>query len=55
MFDNANGEQPERLTETDIVRQQRNNLMARLLDIEIQLALQEDELRRLRPKAETPA
>lgn len=31
-------------TEVDIVRQQRNALMARLLDLEVQLALQTAEL-----------
>jgi hypothetical protein len=55
MFDNTNGE-PERLSEVEVVRQQRNNLMLRVLEMEIQLAMQEDELRRLRaPKvAEVP-
>lgn len=51
MFDNTNAE-PERLSEVEVVRQQRNNLMARLLDMEITLAMQEDELRRLRPRVE---
>ena len=51
MFDNTNTidhEPPKPLTELDVLRQQRNNLMMRLLDLETMLALQEDELRRLR-------
>lgn len=35
-------------TELEVVRQQRNVLMARLLDMEVLLALRDDELRRLR-------
>ena len=50
MFDNAGNTPEKSLTEADVIRQQRNNLMARLLDLEMVLALQEDELRRLRDK-----
>jgi hypothetical protein len=56
MFDNANrGEPPKPLAEIDVLRQQRANLMIRLLDMEVMLAMQEDELKRLRQKtSDTP-
>jgi hypothetical protein len=51
MFDNAgSGEPPKPLAEIDVLRQQRANLMLRLLDMEVMLAMQDDELKRLRQK-----
>jgi hypothetical protein len=47
MIDDPEREQ-RTLTEIDVIRTQRNNLMARLLELEVQLAMQDDELRRLR-------
>jgi hypothetical protein len=55
MFDNANGgEPPKPLAEIDVLRQQRANLMLRLLDMEVMLAMQDDELKRLRQKTSGP-
>jgi hypothetical protein len=36
------------LSEAAVLRTQRNNLMARVLDLEVEVALLQDELKRLR-------
>jgi hypothetical protein len=43
------------LSEATVLRTQRNNLLARVLDLEVEVALLQDELQRLRRGPEAPA
>jgi hypothetical protein len=42
------------LSEAAVLRTQRNNLLARVLDLEVEVALLQDELKRLRRWPERP-
>jgi hypothetical protein len=44
----------EPLSEAAVLRTQRNNLLARVLDLEVEVALLQDELKRLRRWPERP-
>jgi hypothetical protein len=43
------------LPEAAVLRTQRNNLLARVLDLEVEVVLLQDELRRLRRGPDAPA
>ena len=45
---------PAALQEASVLRVQRNNLMTRVLDLEVEVALLQDELKRLRRWPERP-